>query len=84
MPLRMAIKAHRLLYHSTLGLLSGGGHGVARVGDTGARARPRGAGASGPSLALWTHSAPLPPPRREREFFIDNLLVRIHFIIVIK
>ena len=52
-------KAHRLLYHSTLGL-----RGIRKK----ARTTPR-----------WYTLTPALP---EREFFIDNLLVRIHFIIV--
>ena len=31
---------------------------------------------------LWSRGRQAQNPRREREFFIDNLLVRIHFIIV--
>ena len=46
------------------------------------RARARLASCCEASLKSNSHLHALLPPRVEREFFIDNLLVRIHFIIV--
>jgi len=68
-PRRARIKAHRLFYHSTLGLRV-----IKRERERevpGALLRPRG----GRFLILVTRKP------GEREFFIDNLLVRIHLII---
>ena len=55
----LVFKAHRIVYHSTLGL---------RV----IRKKKKNTAGAG-----RRH------PRQQREFFMDNLLVRIHFILVI-
>jgi len=60
--IRLVFQAHRLLYHSTLGL---------RVIKKKKKSN------------VWNGGHPTPTPHvRERELFIDNLLVRIHLIIV--
>jgi len=105
----LVFKAHRLLYHSTLGLrvikkkkeAPAGWPAPARRGNPLASSRaedaqgtPTHSHISSSILVLHCPEVrPLPcsyegggsPERereREREFFIDNLLVRIHFIIV--
>jgi hypothetical protein len=51
---------------------SGGGADQAEVGDREARA---------PKPPVSVRVVVVPATRREREFFIDNLLARIHLII---
>jgi len=65
----LVFKAHRLLFHSTLGL---------RV----IKRREEDLEVLGMVGAHLGHRPIVDVCKREREFFIDNLLVRIHFIIM--
>ena len=72
----LAFKTHRLLYHSTLGLRV-----IQKKKATCPHSFPQNAFA-GPGCRSSGAAQNVPPACEEREFFIDNLLVRVHFIIV--
>ena len=78
----LVCKAHRFLYHSTLGSRVIKKNKTPGEQNLGERSEKRIVG--GLAVSVDVHPLRVPrhliPAEREREFFIDNLLARIHLI----